>query len=140
MASLMVLANGHLALANNEVYFFPLVDKDAAGNVVAAPAGDMVSVSASGPHAASLTAALTVMPGTSNPAISLTPVVVESDAGNGGGGIGIVLTDSAGLTEDTATTGLLFDIVNPAIVPTTEGLDTTNFVTQSQATPTAPGP
>lgn len=139
MASLVTLPNGHLALNNNEVYFIPLVDKDAAGNVVPAPAGDTVTAAASGQFAASLGVAVTVMPGTSNPAISLTPLVAESDAGNSGGGISIVLTDSAGLTEDTATSGLMFDIVQN-VAPVTEGLDPTAVVMQSQAVPTAPGP
>lgn len=137
--SLTQLPNGHWALSSDEVYFFPLVDKDAAGNVVPAPAGDTVSAAASGQFAASLAVAVTVMPGTSNPALSLTPMVAESDAGNNGGGIGLTLTDTAGLTEDTATSGLLFDIVMN-VAPTTEGVDITQVVTQSQPVPTAPGP
>jgi hypothetical protein len=137
--SLVVLPNGHYALMSDEVYFFPLVDKDAAGNVVPAPSGDTVSVSASGAFAASVAVAVTVMPGTSNPAVSVTPLVMESDAGNSGGGIGLVMTDTAGLTEDTATSGLLFDIVMD-VAPATEGVDITGVVMQSQPVPTAPGP
>ena len=138
--SLVQLPNGHFALNNNEVYFFPLVDKDASGNVVPAPAGDTVSVAGSGQFAASLAFAVTVMPGTSNPAVSATPMVVESDAGNSGGGIGMVLTDTAGLTEDTATSGVLFDIVQTVAPPATEGVDITQVVMQSQSVPIAPGP
>lgn len=139
--ALVQLPNGHMALNNNEVYFVPLVAKDGGGNVVPAPAGDVVSAAASGANAASLGVAVTVMPGTSNPALSLTPMVVESDEGNGGVGIGITVTDSAGLTEDPTTTAVLFDIVVPPPGPAvTEGIDLTGVVMQSQATPTAPGP
>jgi len=139
--ALIMLPNGHAALNNNEVYFVPLVDKDAGGNVVPAPAGDTVSAVASGSFAASLGVAVTVMPGTSNPAVSLTPLVVESDAGNSGGGISITLTDSAGLAEDSASQNVMFDIVVPPPGPAmTEGFDLTGVVSQPQATPTAPGP
>ena len=137
MASLVTLPNGHLALNNNEVYTIALIDHDANGNVVPMPAGDVVSVAAAGTFAASLSAALD----SAGTGVVLTPMVVESDAGNSGGGISIVLTDSAGLTEDSATQNILFDIVVPPPGPAvTEGLDLTNVTMASQPTPSAPGP
>ena len=138
----MVLPDGDYAVANNEIYFIPVQYEDAAGAVVTPPAGDTITVATTGTFAVSLAVAVTTMPGSSPPvvAISLTPMVVESDAGNGGGKIGISLTDSAGLVVDSASQNVLFDIVNPALVPTQFGINVGGVVTQSQATPTDPGP
>jgi hypothetical protein len=140
MATLTTLPNGHLALNNNDVYTVALIYRDANGNVVPQPSGDTVSVSTAGAFAASLGVALgTTSDG--NPAIVMTPLVVESDAGNSGGSISIVLTDSAGDQEDTATQGLLFDIILPPPgPPVAVGMDLTNIAVGTQPTPTAPGP
>lgn len=139
--ALNVLPNGNIELPNNEVTYIALVTRDAAGTIVPAPSGDVDSVATTGPHAASLGAAVTVMPaGSTNagaPAISLTPLVVESDAGNSGGSIGLTLTDTAGLPMSTP--GYVFDIV-VNLSPATVGLDTTDTATVTQAIPTAPGP
>jgi hypothetical protein len=143
--ALVQLPNGHFALNNNQVYWFPLTDRDANGNVVPAPTGDTVSAASGGAHTTSLNFAVGVMP-TGSPtagaaAVSATPMVVESDAGNSGGGISLVLTDTAGLTEDSATKGILFDIVVPPPGPAaTEGIDVTGEFAVSQTTPTSPGP
>jgi hypothetical protein len=143
--ALVQLPNGHWALNNNQVYWFPLTDKDLNGNIVPAPAGDVVSAAGGGPFAASVAVGVGVMPAgapdAGDPAISMTPLVMESDAGNSGGGISVVLTDTAGLTEDSATKGDLFDIVVPPPGPAaTEGINIAAVFMVSQPTPTATGP
>jgi hypothetical protein len=143
--ALVRLPNGHYALNNNEVYWFPLTDEDAQGNIVPAPAGDTVSAVGGGPFAASLAFAVGVMPAGSPdagaPAVSATPMVAESDAGNSGGGISVVLTDTAGLAEDSATKGLMFDIVKPPPGPAaTEGINIAGVFMVSQPTPAPTGP
>lgn len=139
MATLATLPNGHLAIPSDEVVAIALVTTDAAGTAVPMPAGNVTTVATTGQFAASLGAAIGVMPGTSNPAVILTPMVLESDAGNNGGGIGLTLTDSAGLPISSATTAALFDITVDT-TPTQEGLDLTNVASTPQTAPTAPGP
>lgn len=136
MAGLMLLPDGDYALANNEVYTVPIQYEDAAGNVVSPPSGDTITITASGAFAASLTMSIVTTPVV---AAVLTPQVVESDAGNSGGGIGFTLKDTAGLMEDSTGTAK-FDIVNPALTPTQFGLNFPGVTTTSQATPTNPGP
>lgn len=137
---LTVLSNGHLALQFDQITYVALIDIDSAGNPVPMKAGDVATVATSGANAASVTPAVTTMPGTSNPAISFTCNVKESDASNGGVGIGIVLSDSAGLPMTAATSALLFDVVAD-LTPTAEGLDLTTTATAPNPTPpTAPGP
>lgn len=139
-ANLEVLPNGHQALENNVVYFFPLVYYDKDGNVVPAPDGDTVTAAAGGQFAGSLAVASTMDP-SGNPGVSAAALVAESDAGNGGGGISIDLTGSS-VPEDSKTKSALFDIVQPSgpAAAATVGLDLTNIQTSSQDTPTAPGP
>lgn len=134
---LVQLPNGHYALDNDKIYNIPLVDKDASGNIVPMPSGDVVSVATSGPFASSLNAVLDAN-GTS---VDVAALVVESDAGNSGGGIGLVLTDSSGLSEDSASKGLMFDIVVPAPGPAvTEGFDLGNVTFTQGTVSTRPGP
>jgi hypothetical protein len=145
MATLPVLPNGHFGLQNNMVYYFPLQDEDVNNNIVPAPTGDVVTPVATGAHAASLAFAVGAMPaGSPNPgapAIVGTPMVVQSDAGNGGGGIGLTLTDTAGLAENTVTSSALFDITVPPPGPATaEGVDFPGVFVVAQPTPAAPGP
>jgi len=132
-------------LKNNEVKSFPIVDRDAAGDIVSASAADVDSVVSSKP--ASVAMVIGVVPalnddGTPNPhaggpAVVCTPLVILSDASNGGGSIEALVTDSAGLPKFQA---YLFDVVQN-LTPVTVGLDLGSGVTTaSQATPTAPGP
>jgi hypothetical protein len=142
--ALAALPDGSLPIQNNLVYWFPLTYDDQNGNPVSAPAGDVDTVAAGGTFAASLTFAIGTMP--SGPlsgasAVSATAQVVESDAGNSGGRITLLITDSAGLTEDSATSGLFFDIIVPPPVPTTVGVQPSGVVTVANPTPpTAAGP
>jgi hypothetical protein len=69
-------------------------------------------------------------------ALVCTPTVIESDAGNGGGGITATFTDSAGLTQEAPYT---FSVVQN-LTPTAVGIDPTSVVTTPQPTPTNPGP
>lgn len=135
----------NIQLLNNKKYSFPIVDRDAAGDIVPASAGDVDSVVSSKP--ASIAMAIGVVPatnddGTPNPhaggaSLECTPLVIESDAGNGGGSIEALVTDTAGLPKFQA---YLFDVVQN-LTPTTVGLDLGNGVTTtSQPPPSAPGP
>jgi hypothetical protein len=139
MATLTTLPNGHLALPSDDVTAIALVALDASGGQVPMPASNVSTVVTTGTFAASLGAAIGVMPGTTNAAVILTPLVLESDAGNSGGGIGLTITDTAGLPITTGTTAALFDIVVDA-TPAAEGLDLTNVVSTPQTAPVAPGP
>lgn len=138
--ALVPLPNGHLPLDNNTTYTFHLVAHDASGNLVPRPAGDVDTVTPNGAHAASL--GVTVGADASgNATVALAPLVVESDAANGGGGIGLTITDSAGLVEDTATAGVMFDIIVPPPGPAVAiGVDLAGVSTAPQPPPTAPGP
>jgi hypothetical protein len=137
---LTIAQNGHLELVSDQEYDLPLVATDAAGNVVPMPAGNVSTVSTTGQFAASLVATIGTMPGTSNPSVHLVCAVLESDAGNNGGGIGLALTDSAGLPIAAATSGALFDIVQD-VTPVAEGIDFTGVAaTPNPTPPTAAGP
>jgi hypothetical protein len=132
-------------LLNNRKYSFPIVDRDAAGDIVPASPADVDSVVSSMP--ASVAMAIGVVPalnddGTPNPhaggpSVECTPMVILSDASNGGGSIEAVVSDSAGLAKFQT---YLFDVVQN-LTPTTIGLDLGSGVTTtSQPVPTAPGP
>lgn len=145
MPTIPVLANGHFGLQNDTVYYFPLQDLDVNNNIVPAPPGDVVTATATGPHAASLLFSTGTMPaGAPNagaPAVIGTPMVMVSDATNGGGGIGLQLTDTSGLAENQTTSVALFDIVVPPPGPATqEGVDIPGVFTTTQPAPTAAGP
>jgi hypothetical protein len=145
MATLPVLPNGHFALQSDTVYYFPLQDEDVNNNIVTAPAGDVVTPTATGPHASALAFSMGAMPAGSPtvgaPAILGTPMVKQSDAGNGGGGIGLTLTDTSALAENATTSAALFDVIVPPAGPATmEGVDFPNVFTTTQPIPTAPGP
>jgi hypothetical protein len=145
--ALNLLANGHFGIQSDQVTFIHLAAKDAAGNVVALPAGlTFGPVVTTGAFAASMTPAVAVMPAGSvdgagldisgQPALSLTSLVLNSNASNSGGGIGIDLTNSMGLPMfDTD----LFDIVED-VAAVSVGLDNSNTATVPQTAPTAPGP
>lgn len=138
--SLNILPNGNIGLQSDQVTFIHLAAFAGGGQMVPLPAGDIDTVSTTGPFAASLGAAVGVMPSDAphpgEPAVVLTPMVMESDAGNSGGNIGLTITDSAGLVQTMTKS---FDIV-PDLAAVSVGLDTTDSATQSQPTPTAPGP
>jgi hypothetical protein len=137
---LNVLPDGHFALQSDQVTYVQLDARDAAGATVPLPAGITFTVTTAGAFAASLGATIGVMPPTAtNPgaaAVVLTPLVLESDAGNAGGGISLVLTDSMGLPRfDTD----LFDIV-PDLAAVQVTLDNSLTDTTAQPAPAAPGP
>ena len=145
MATLTTLANGHFGLQNDTTYYFTLQDTDVNNHVVPAPPGDTVSAVSTGPHAASLQFTVGVMPAEAPnggvPAVIATPMVLQSDDGNGGGGIGLQLTDTSGLAENQTTSAALFDIiVPPPGAATQQGIDLTGMFTATQTPPTAAGP
>jgi hypothetical protein len=124
-----------IPLNNNQVSTIPLVYRDQAGAVVPKPAADVASAATTGPHAASLGVTMVALP-SGQAAVQLTPMVAESDAANGGGGIGLDLTDTAGLPMEQSYT---FSI-SPNLSPTALDLDTAAMTTVPQAAPAAPGP
>ena len=143
---LNILPNGNYGLQSDRITYIHLSAFDAGGQMVATPAGDVDTVAASGTFAASLHFTVDVMPATDengnpvpdagDPAVKCVPMVSESDAGNSGGNIALIITDSAGLAQ-TATKN--FDIVRD-LTAHSVGLDTSNTATVSQPAPTAPGP
>lgn len=137
------LANGHFGLQSDQITYIALDDFDAAGVSVPFPTGDVDTVSGTGTFAASLGFAISTFPaGSSNAgatALQCTPLVLESDASNGGGGIGIAITDGSGQPMNAATQAMLFDIVQD-VTPVSVGLDSSVTATVSQTAPTAPGP
>ena len=130
----------NIELLNDQVSFFPIVTRDAAGNVVPAAAGDVDSVVSSNPT--SLGMAIGALPTAQGAypagavALVVTPLVALSNPSNGGGSISAQLTDTAGLPMAQA---YLFDIVAD-LTPKNVGLDTTVVETTSQAVPAASGP
>jgi hypothetical protein len=119
-------------LLNNEVYDFPIVTRDAAGDIVAAPPGDIDTVAST---STAVTVSLGAMPG-GGPSLHIVPIVALSDSTNGGGGIVVTITDSAGLAMAGVPTFSIVANVTPASV----GLDLTGVVTTPQTIPTAAGP
>ena len=124
-----------IPLNNNQVTTIPIVYRDAVGVVVAKPAADVASAVTTGPHAASLGVVMVALP-SGQAAAALTPMVAESDATNGGGGIGLSITDTANLPMEQSYTFSIVQNLNPAAID----LDTANLTTAPQAIPTAPGP
>jgi hypothetical protein len=147
--ALTLLSNGHYALQSDQVTYIMLDAMDAAGAIVPIPAGTTFTAASSGTFAASVVFASSVMPpgsvdGSGNsvagaPAVSASPTVLESDAGNAGGGIGLVLTDSAGLPMTPASATELFDVV-PDVAAVSVGVNNSVTATTPQTPPTAPGP
>lgn len=137
--ALTTLPDGNYALSSSQVYYIPFQYENASGTVEPAPSGDTFAVAANGSFAASLNASMGVMPGTSDVALILAATVLQSNASNGGGGIGLTITDSAGLMADS-TVGAKFDIVDPTATATQFGLNLPGVVTIDQSPPTAPGP
>lgn len=143
---LNVLPNGNYGLQSDQVTFIHLTAFSASGQMVPMPAGDVDTVAATGPFAASLAFAVDVMPAGSvdaagnsvagEPAVSCTPMVLQSDAVNGGGNIALTITDSSGLTQTVTKS---FDIVSN-VAAVSVGLDDTVSATTSQPAPTAAGP
>ena len=119
-------------LQDDTVAFFPLQTLDEAGNPVAPQAGDTFTVALTPPTGASptaVTAAIGVMPGTTNPAVVLTPGVQNSP------GWAFTVSDADGLPALTEG----FDIVAD-IAPKRIAVNVADVVTQAQTAPTAPGP
>ncbi len=118
-------------LFNDTQYWFLITDDDAAGAVVAAPAGDVDSVVSS--NAASIAMTVEPMPSGASagaPSVHVVPMVQATT------GISCTLSDTAGLPMPVVVT---FSVApNPA--PTSLALDTATVVTASQAIPAAPGP
>lgn len=119
---------------NTQVIHIPLTltttSASGAVSTVPIPAGDVFTPTASSP---SLAMSMGVDASGNQEAIG-SPVVLESDSGNGGGNITITITDSAGDVAGTLT-GINITLVPP--VPQI-ALGTPTFTTQ--AAPTAPGP
>jgi hypothetical protein len=140
--ALVIGANGNIQLQSDQVTFIHLAAFDAAKGMVPIPAGDVDTVASGGTFAASLAFAITVMPAgdplAGQPAVSCTPLVLQSNAANAGGGITMVITDTA-VPPLTQTPTLLFDIV-PDVAAVQVGLDTTDSTTVAQTAPTAAGP
>lgn len=140
--TLQTAANGHIILLSDQIYDIALVDEDAAGNQVPVPAGDVQTVSATGAFAASLTFSIGTMPGVTPtvPSLHVVSNVLESDAGNSGGGIGVSLTDTQGLPMAPHLSALLFDI-SPDLAAATQDVNLGDVnATPNPTPPTAPGP
>lgn len=122
---------------NTDVMHVPLTltTTDAAGvkTTVPVPAGDVFTATSSSP---SLGVAI-ANDASGNQELVATPLVLQSDAGNGGGNITVTVTDSAGDTAGELTGANAINIVLvPVVAAITLGAPT--FTTQ--AAPTAPGP
>lgn len=149
--ALNVLANGHFGLQSDQVTYVELEAFDAAGAPVAFPVGDVDTVSTTGTFAASLGVAIGVMPAGSvdaagvsiagSPAVVMTPLVLESDVTNAGGGIGISILDGSvpPLPMAPSMANMLFDIVQN-LAAHSVGLVPANSATTSQPVPVAAGP
>lgn len=140
--TLQTTADGHVILLSDMEYDIALIDRDAAGGVVPIPAGDVQSVTATGANAASVTVSVGTIPGSNPPEPSLHIIsnVHQSDAGNGGVGIGFDLTDTQGLPMAPHLSALSF-YISPDLAAATQDIDLTNvFATPNPTPPTAPGP
>ena len=124
-------------IQNIQVGHFPLTltTTDAAGVVttVPVPAGDVFSATAS---SASLGVAI-ANDAAGNQELVITPMVIESDAANGGGNIVVTVTDSAGDIAGELSGADAISIVTVPVVPNIR-LGVPSFTTQPA--PTAPGP
>lgn len=122
---------------NTDVIHFPLTltvtDATGAKTTKPIPAGDVFTAVSSSPSLAVSVG----LDASGNQEVVGSPTVLESDAANGGGGITIHVTDSAG---DTAADVTGADAINIIVVPPVPqiALGTPTFTTQ--AAPTAPGP
>jgi hypothetical protein len=119
-------------LLDDTVAYFPVVTLDAEGNPVPPQSGDTFSVALTAPTGASptaVTASIGVMPGTTNPAVVLTPAVQNSP------GWSFTVTDADGLPAISEG----FDIVAD-VAPKSIEINVAGVVTQPQSPPTAPGP
>jgi hypothetical protein len=113
-------------LQDDKVYTIPILTRDAAGDVVAAPAGDTFSVVSSNPASLDATVGADA---NGAPAVVLTPMVQASP------NLTVTVSDSAGLEVDTQG----FDIVGD-LTPKAIGLDLSGATTTDQPVPTNPGP
>lgn len=112
-------------LSDDKVATVTILVRDAAGDVVPAPAGDTFSVASSSP---SLGVAIGA-DAAGAPAVVMTPMVQASP------GITVTVSDSAGLMAFAQ----VVDIV-PDVAPKAIGLDLANAAEVDQPPPTAPGP
>jgi hypothetical protein len=122
---------------NTQVFHIPLTltTTDAAGvvTVIPVPAGDVFT-----PVSSSPSLSVTVAPdATGNQELVGAPMVLESDAANGGGNITVTVTDS---NNDVAGELTGANAINITLVPPVPkvALGVPTFTTQ--AAPTAPGP
>jgi hypothetical protein len=112
-------------LASDEVATVTILVRDAGGDVVPAPAGDVFTVVSSTP---SLGVAIGAN-AAGNPAVVMTPTVVASP------NISVTVSDSAGLAAFVQIVDVVADTKATAIA-----LDIANVSEVSQPTPTNPGP
>jgi len=120
-------------IQNNQIAFWALT-LTASGVVVPTPPADAFSVVSSGP--ASLQATIGVDPGGSGATgVIGTPLVMESDSGNSGGGFTLTVTDSDGDVTDIL--GPCNITVIPVVPVITAGQPT---FSPNPSPPTAAGP
>lgn len=112
-------------LASDEKATVTILVRDAGGDVVPAPTGDVFTVASSSPSLGVAIGANTA----GNPAVVMTPLVVASP------NISVTVSDSAGLAAFVQIVDIVAD-TKPAAI----GLDIANVVETPQPTPTAPGP
>lgn len=124
-------------IQNTQVGHWPLTltTTNAAGvtTTIPVPAGDVFSAASS---SASLGVAVS-LDAAGNQELVTTPLVIESDAANGGGGIVVTVTDSAGDVAGELSGADAINIVTVPVVPVIR-LGAPTFTTQPA--PTAPGP
>jgi hypothetical protein len=124
-------------IQNTQVGHFPLTltSTTAAGvtTTVPVPAGDVFTATSSSP---SLGVAV-ANNAAGNQELVITPLVIESDAANAGGGIVVTVTDSNGDVAGELSGADAINIVTVPVVPVIR-LGTPVFTTQPA--PTAPGP
>jgi len=110
-------------LLNDEVYNIPILTKDANGDVVPAPAGDVFSVVSSDPTSLGVAIGQTA---SGAPACIATPLKQTAT------GITITLSDSDGLTSDIETVD-----IGPDVAPKSDFLNLAGATTTPQAVPPA---
>lgn len=122
---------------NTDVMHVPLTltTTDAAGvkTTVPVPAGDVFTATSSSP---SLGVAI-ANDASGNQELVATPLVLQSDAGNGGGNITVTVTDSAGDTAGELTGA---NAINIVLVPVVAAITLGAPTFTSQPAPTASGP
>ena len=118
---------------NTEVGHYPLTLVNPDGTLAPVPAGDVFTAVSS-----SASLGVAVAPDAAgNQELVVTPLVLQSDTANGGGGITVTVTDSAG---DVAADLTGTDSINIVTVPVHAQITLGAPTRTTQAAPTAPGP